>query len=204
MLKKEDIDAILAELAEVKQENAKLNEKVCQLEHRLEAIDRRSRFSNVVVNGLNCNDTETAKSEFQKLCKDVLKVNLNVTKPKIIGRNAVLFCLESSGAVQNLLSNKYKLKGQNVFIQKDFTPQEQKVRYNLRQLSKKIKSKDKTIKVRLGDLCIFVNDKKFTWSNQNIVAFSKQDLETLNKLFKKFKFNDNIIISDKPYNNDSQ
>ena len=35
MLKKEDIDAILAELAEVKQENAKLNEKVLLLEHRL-------------------------------------------------------------------------------------------------------------------------------------------------------------------------
>ena len=55
-------------------------------------------------------------------------------------------------------------------------------------LSKKIKEKNRNIRIKLGDFNININDKKLIWSNDNFIAFSKEDLKYFIDLFKKFGF----------------
>ena len=52
-------------------------------------------------------------------------------------------------------------------------------------------------KTKLCELCIFIDDKKYTWSNDNFIAFSNDDLRFLNNLFAKHKYDYNVILSDK-------
>ena len=98
---------------------------------------------------------------------------------------------------QNVVMSKSKLRGRRIYIQKDYRSEEQQVRFNLRQLSKNIKDKDKSIKVRLGEFCIFIDDRKFAWSNNNIVSFTSEDYVYLEDIFKKLKLKNNIIMSKK-------
>ena len=200
VVKKQDFEVIKIELDDVKAENLKLRKEIKQLTSKIELIDRKTRSSNVVVNGLKSTNIQSANTEFSKLCNEVLDMNVNVTNTTIIGKNAVLFGLESHAAVQNVLATKQKLRGRSVFIQRDYTSHEQHTRYNLRHLSKTIKSKNSSINIKLGEFCIYISNKKFTWKNDNIIAFSYEDAEFLKDLLRKCKYNYNIVINEKPTN----
>ena len=82
-----------------------------------------------------------------------------------------------------------------IFIQRDYTPSEQTIRYNLRTLNKKIRDKNRNIKTKIGEFCLYINDKKLAWSNENFIAFSKDDLKYFMELFQKLDLNINIIKS---------
>lgn len=181
--RKSDLVELKSDIEELKEENKKLKNDVKKLTHRLETIDRRSRSSNVMVAGLSSNNIHTAKTEFLKLCSDMLKININIMSTRMIaGGRSFCFTLETSMQAYNVISAKRKLDGQNIFIQKDYTEEEQNVRYNLRQISKNIAKHDKSIKVRLGEFCIFINNNKYTWSNGKILTNSDNNAEYLSKL----------------------
>ena len=87
----------------------------------------------VVLNGLQYTNVQTAETAFSKLCSEVLDINLNVTNTTIIGKNSIMFGVESQAVVKDVISSKQKLKGQSIYIQNDYTQQEQNTRYNLWQ-----------------------------------------------------------------------
>lgn len=95
----------------------------------------------------------------------------------IAKQKTFLFNLESSSEVQKVLSTKEKLKDHTVYILKDYTEEEQHVRYNLR-----IKEKKKGLKVRLGEFWIFVENKKYSWPKGKIMAYANDDAILLNNL----------------------
>ena len=76
--RKEDLDCIKAELQDLKTENIRLKNEIKTLTTRIEFIDRKTRQSNVVVNGLNCKNIGAAKSDFTELCKNTPDVNVNI------------------------------------------------------------------------------------------------------------------------------
>ncbi|XP_065368766.1 uncharacterized protein LOC135961198 [Calliphora vicina] len=153
--KKSDLVEIKSTIEELREENKKLKNDVKKLTSRLEFIDRKSRSSNVVVSGLNAVNVNAARAEFMNLCTTVLNVNTNVMSTRIISSGrSFLFCLETSMQVYNVIAAKHKLKGQTIYIKKDYTEEEQNVRFNLRQISKKINNSNKTIKVRMREFCI--------------------------------------------------
>ena len=96
---------------------------------------------------------------------------------------------------QNVLIARKKLKGRSIYIQKDFTAQEQHIRFKLRQISKIIRDKNSSIKVRLGDLTIFIDDRKFTWNNNKIIAFSGSNVEFLKNIFSQCNINNEIELN---------
>ena len=195
VVRKQDIHELIHKLETVEKENALLKKELKLLSARLERIDRKSRSSNVVVNGLLCPDVDAAKSKFRELCSDVLKVNAPCTTAVKLAQNTFMFSLDSTTAVQTVMSAKAKLRDRPIYIQKDYTPYEQNVRYNLRMLNKKIRDKNKNIKTKLGDFHIIINDKKLAWSNENFIAFTQEDLKYFIEMFKKFDFNFKVIIS---------
>lgn len=195
--RKTDLVVIQTEIQELKEENIRLNNDIKKLTSRLEYIDRRSRSSNVVVAGLNCKNVQTAREKFTKLCSDVLKVNADVVSTRMISSGkSFLFSLGSSSQAYNVVAAKGLLKGQDVFIQKDYTEDEQNVRYNLRQLSKNISKANDSVKVRLGEFCIFINNNKYTWSNGKVCADSVNDAEYLKNLLSECNFVIDVCIKD--------
>ena len=69
--------------------------------------------------------------------------------------------MDSPAAIQSVLAAKGNLKGQSIFIQKDYTAHDQHIRYNLRKLSKKIMEDSSSTKTKLGAFCIYIDDKKY-------------------------------------------
>lgn len=181
--KKEDLIAMKYEMEELKQENLKLKDDIKKLTTRMEYIDRRSRSTNVIVNGLLCASTQSAKNIFRDICIKELNVEINIISARMLtSGKSFVFTLESSAQAHNVLMAKGKLRGQEIYIQKDYTDDEQSTRYKLRQISKTITKSKKDVKVRLGEFCIFVNDKKFTWHSGKVMASSENDSQYLRKL----------------------
>ena len=92
------------------------------------------------------------------------------------------FTLENGMQALNPLNAKGRLRGTNVFIQRDYTSGEQNTRHNLRRINKHLKNFNENLKVRLGEFCLFVNDKKFTWSNGKLAAISSDDANYLRNI----------------------
>ena len=72
--RKEDLDCIKAELQDLKTGNNRLRNEIKTLTTRIEFIDRKTRQSNMLVNGQNCKNICAAKPDFTELCKDTLDV----------------------------------------------------------------------------------------------------------------------------------
>lgn len=196
--RKSDLVAIQSDVKELKEENLRLNNEVKKLTSRLEYIDRRSRASNVVVAGLNCKNVQTAREKFTKLCCEVLKVNIDVVSTRMISSGkSFLFSLGSSSQAYNVVAAKANLKGHEVFIQKDYTEEEQNVRYNLRKLSKNITKANESVKVRLGEFCIYINNNKYTLSSGKVYADSANDAKYLKKLLLECNYVIDVCVKDR-------
>lgn len=199
--RKEDLAVIRSEIDDLKSENIKLKEDIKKLTSRIEVIDRKSRATNVMVNGLDCTAVPSAKTKFMDICKNILQVEVNVISTRIISSGkSCLFTLETSSQANNVLTAKGKLKGQQIYIHKDYTEDDQCSRYNLRQISKVISKSKKDVKVRLGEFAIFINDKKFTWFNGKIKAYSDNDTEYLRKLFDECGCSYDVFCNDESSN----
>ena len=85
--------------------------------------------------------------------------------------------------------------GKKIYIDKDFTTEVQNKRYFLRQFAKKLKNADGSLKVRMGDHRIFINDKPFTCSGENIVAFKKMDADFLHTILEKASMEYAILLN---------
>ena len=68
--------------------------------------------------------------------------------------------MNSPAATQTILAAKGNLKRQSIFIQKNYTAHDQHIKYNLRKLSKKIMEDSSSTKTKLGEFCIYIDDKK--------------------------------------------
>lgn len=187
--RKSDLVDLKAEMEEIKKENLQLKNDLKKLSSRLEFVDRNARSTNIIVSGLSCNNVNAVKAEFLNLCTKVLKVNTNVMSTRMLASGkSVCFTLESRMQAANVISAKKELKGQAIYLQKDYTAVEQNVRYNMRQISKKISKSCTNIKVRLGEFCIYINNKKYTWSNGKVIANTNSDAEFLNSLLAKCNY----------------
>lgn len=103
--------------------------------------------------------------------------------------------------VNNVTAAKNKLKGNTIYIQKDYTEEEQNARYNLRQISKCISGKNSNVKVRLGEFCIFVNNNRYTWSSGKIIANSNSDAEYLRNLLTECSYTADVCVNGRQRNN---
>lgn len=145
----------------MKNENTKLKEDVKKLTTRIVVIDRKSRATNVIVNGLNCTAAPSAKAKFMDICKNIQKVEVNVISTRIISLGkSCLFNLETISQANNVLAARGRLKGQEIYIHKDYTEGDQCNRHNLSQIIIFISKSKKDVKVRLGECVVFINDKK--------------------------------------------
>lgn len=196
IVKKDDIAPITIEIQQLRKENIDLKNEVHALKGRLEQIDKVCRRNNIVLSGVSCNNVSQALAEFNRLCKQTLKVAVNVVEiRKLISGKSFLLTLNSAMEVNAVLSNRINLRGSNIYIDKDYTTDVRNKRFFLRQFGRNIKKADNTLKVRIGDHRIFINDKPFTCSGEQILAFNKTDAVFLQNLVDKASLNFTIVVN---------
>ena len=157
-------------------------------------VDRNSRSGNVVVRGLKSSNVSAAKDDFFKLCVNILRVNICVMAVRsFFSADTFHFTLENGMQALNVLNAKGRLRGTNVFIQRDYTSGEQNTRHNLRRISKHLKNFNENLKVRPGEFCLFVNDKELTWSNGKLTAISNDDANYLRNILSASNYSVDII-----------
>lgn len=193
--RKTDLMILQNDVKQLRSENEFLKQEIRSLTSRLESVDQRSRRSNVVLAGLQSSNPNDAKSEFAEICASTLKSPVDVLEVrKLPSRNSYTVTLANIAQATNILSAKRNLRGTSIFLQKDYTKNEQSTRYNLRQLRKMILTVDKRAKVKVGEFCIFFNDCKFKWSDGKIVASSPKEAELLRRIMIKGDYNFEITV----------
>lgn len=193
--RKDDITALHAEIEELKVENAKLKCDVKLLSDRLEMVDRKCRSTNIVVNGLCCTNPHAGKNRFVDVCKNMIGADMNISHTRMLSSGKTfIFTLDTYTDVHTVLSAKGKLMEQQIYVHKDYTPDELNTRYNLRRFAKSLAHKNE-YKVRLGEFCVFINDKRYSWSNGNLLASSELDAKILSDILADCNSDYNVLHS---------
>lgn len=193
--KKDDLQSLQLEIAGLKKENIELKNVVSQLSSRLEYIDRKARATNIVVSGLRSINAAAAKNDFLSLCETELRVNVNIVLVRPLqSKKSYLFTLESSLQTINVLAAKKNLMSDQVYIQKDYTKEELNIRYNLRKINKTIAHTRTNLKTRLGDTCIYIENRRYSWSMGKVVAYSRKDADYLISLFAEAKLEYDVFF----------
>ena len=195
--RKSDLQAMQTEISNLREENAKLNQEVKVLKDRFEQLDRSLRRNRIIVRGLTCANADAVPSEFSKICTELLKTDVKVIDVvQINSKSTYAVTVESPAQVSKILAQRKKLKGSAVFIDQDLTLKERNDRYNLRVLSRQLNSVD-NVKVRLGGPHIYIDDKKFFWADNSIVAASAEDANTLAGTLQSANLQYNIFVNNK-------
>jgi len=180
--RKSDLQLVKDDVKHLCAENSRLNLEVATLSSKLEQLDRNSRRNRIVVRGITSNDNIAASSELQSICKDVLKVEVKIVDIfKMKADKTFVVTLESPKQVDDILAKRTNLRGSAVFIEQDLTEKQREVRFKLRSLARQLK-RVRGIKIRIGGPYIYINDKKYTWAENAVVASSLIDANILKQI----------------------
>lgn len=184
--KKSDIQQLQNCIDDLKKENDRLRNDLASLKRKVETMDKYSRRSNIVVSGITSENDKDAKQKFEHLCTNTLHSKVGICRMirmKTPGEYVVE--LESPIQATNLMINSGKLKGTNIFIQPDYTPNERSQRYHLRQLKKVVQKCDKNLICTWRGTTLIINNKSFTWNEDSVVAYNDEAKQFLDNLLVK-------------------
>jgi len=194
--KKDDLAGMHTKIIGLQNENKQLRSELSQMQNKFEMLDRASKRGNVSVRGLKSRNVSEALRDFGALCAKLTTSPVEVRDVTYIKKpNVFIFELCDRKLVDVLLKQRKKLKGSNVFIQRDYTACERARRYKLRQLGKELSRDAENAKVRMGEFSVFVNDRPFQLSDGNIVARCQSDAEMLTAVLEKCKDKYSVVVA---------
>ncbi|KAJ8677126.1 hypothetical protein QAD02_012913 [Eretmocerus hayati] len=133
-------------------QQAQVNPEWRELKRRLEENERRARRNNLIIIGKKMEQTKLKESveqwleeQLQVTCKVNRAWKIRNPKEEMIG----IEC-ENSEKWKEIMTNKSKLKGTDVFIEKDLTWQEREIRRKLVGFAKEQAGKGKKTLIELG------------------------------------------------------
>ncbi|KAJ8685500.1 hypothetical protein QAD02_021293 [Eretmocerus hayati] len=142
-----------------------------ELKRKLEENERRARRNNLIIIGKKMEQTrlkETVeqwiKEQLQVSCKIIRAWKIRNPKEEMIG----IEC-ESSEKWKEIMTNKSKLKGTDVFIEKDLTWQEREIRRKLVGFAKEQAGKGKKTLVR--DTHAIIDGRIWRWNEREDKPF---------------------------------
>lgn len=147
-------------------EKLQLERRIEKLENKLEDQDKKRRKCNIIIKGRI--GTQVQSQQMREWFKTSLEVDVEVKSVANINqpgkRDMLLVCLNDYQKKQEIMKNKSKLRGRDIFIENDLTLEERKIAAKLRQIAREEREKGK--QVRIGYKKIHVDGKLFTWDNR--------------------------------------
>lgn len=160
------------------QENRKLDYKETErkfeeMEIRLEKLEREKIKNNLVISGIKIDteDKETLKVATKNFIKEALNADVEIKDAYKIGDKRCIVEMENMKDKAEILRNKAKLRGKDVFIDSDLTLKERKIQKQLREMAKIEKGKGAKVKVRYQKL--IVDGKLMVWDEKTNILKEK-------------------------------
>lgn len=198
----EQLDTLIGDHHSTKSLVSSLQEKIQNFEEtllsqnrKLETMERKQRCKNLIFMNVNKN----ANAELiQDMCRDVIKAsmaNIVVEKTQILNvRNelaTVLVCFKHEAAIPEIFANVKNLKGSNIRIDYDLSPEIRARRNFLMSLRKEISSKNTDLKVSVHQDTIRIGGKRFIFRER---LFLDGDRDASDYLLSNFNINFNLFL----------
>ena len=153
-------------------EKKNLTEKIEKLENIMEKKEKRERENNIVIK--NAKLTETGNelvTEVANFIKCKLNKKAEIKQAIKVNENCVIATLRDREQKTEVMKERNKLIGTNIFIDNDMTRTEREIQWELRQIAKEEREKGKTVKV--GYQKLIVNNKEWKWQDFQKVQLTK-------------------------------
>lgn len=184
------ITAIEKIVVELKKQNLEMQVKVETLESKVEFLERQFKKNNIIYFGISETKEESLPILEQKTIAIISEMQKVHIKPDDIanlyrigkdnnGRHPrpVFIALASFKKKMEILSNRSKLKGTDIFVNDDLTPKQREVRKNLQIHARRLREEGKRVSIR-GDKVIVHSDSydvnELNSSFQELVAVDEE------------------------------
>lgn len=166
-----NIQNLQAELKEKeekwKKEKDELIQRIEQLEENSEKKDKKERKNNIVIKGVTIRDANLTEG-VANFIKRELNITPTINTVSKLGNNAskevLIVQLSSWTCKTDIMKNKFKLNGQQIYIENDLTEDERKIQAEIRSKAREEKIKGNRIKIGYQKLTI--NDQYFEWNKK--------------------------------------
>ena len=189
------IEALIAKVDESKEENRKLREelrerderwgverremsnRILKLEQKIKQQERLMRKNNIVIRGVKFNENLNVEEQVENfLLKELnIKVRVNEVYSRETKNKDKVNVVKMSKLIDkiNVMRNKNKLKGQQVYIEDQLTEKESEIQFQIRKRAREEQATGKRVKVGYMKLCI--NGVWFRWDevDQQLIEVPK-------------------------------
>lgn len=184
----EDFKEVKTDLAAERDRTCKLEAKIELLEsklNRLESHQNIERRKNLIFTGMP--STENDAESIKNVCKDMLGLDdTKIFSTSKIGpkKTAILVKFDCESSVESILRKSARLKGTNIYIDRDYSFETRQRRNGLLKIKKKIKEVSSDAKVLVRGEVLVVDGKKFHFNKDGNFVCNKDDgLIILNNMF---------------------
>lgn len=137
------LDVLMTEMKQIKDENKKLKKKVEEQESRIGRLERAVRSKNIVIKGIEEEESENENSIKEKVNRIIHKIGINVETERDIDeirrigrketgkKRPTLVKLMRESTRSEILRNARHLKGTTIWIDEDFPKNVQEKRMTL-------------------------------------------------------------------------
>ncbi|KAI5733057.1 hypothetical protein M8J76_007153 [Diaphorina citri] len=173
---KKDHNEVMNKLKNIEENNSTLKTRTDKLESKVKTLDKDNRKRNVIIYGVAEKETESFE-DLEKIISNVINTTMecNLRKEEIddffrLGKKTgngnnrprpILMKLISFWRKREIISKASKLKGTNIFLANDWSPEHSEELKKLRAEMKDLKNRGHTVKIR--GLSLIVDGKP--WKN---------------------------------------
>lgn len=165
-----------------KKEEEELSRKVKWMEWKIEKEEREKRKRNIVIKGVK--KTESIEREIEEICRSIeVKVEIEGIKELRTGREErgemILVKLKDEEMKREVMRNKGKLKGKEIWIEEDLIFRERRIKRNLRRIAEEERREGK--KIRQGYGKIWIEDRWWFWDEERETLVDGEGKRRLSK-----------------------
>lgn len=205
---KNDIITINENIAVLKEDNENMKKQIHELKmnqeylnKKVEGLDKAHRSFNVLVAGIkdvHFMNVSEMKKEINELFAKILNVDVQICRVYKTNANKDMCTVELNTVndAYKVLTCSGKLRGSGIYIQKDFTVEENKQRYQLRQVKKWLLQNKHGTKVIIRGTALIVNDRRYKYYSNNILTtYNDADAAYLQEIFNQLRYTNYRVVT---------
>lgn len=144
------------------QEKCQLIKRITVLENFTEKCEKEKRRNNVIIKGIVAKQGNVTK-QVEEFIERNMEIQTKVSEAYQT-KGGIIAKIESWEIKKEIMKNKNKLKGSQVYIDADLTPKERQVQKELIAIAKEMKNKGN--RVTIGYRKLTVNGEKYIWEDE--------------------------------------
>lgn len=163
---KDQVTAIEKGMLDLQTENKELQVRMDTMESKVEFLERQLKKNNIIYFGIDEANEETPNQLEQKaldVMSDKMQVNIksdDIANVYRIGKRngrfprPVFIALANYKKKAEIIANRSKLRGTDIFVNDDLTPKQRETRKNLQQHARRLREEGKRVSIRAEKIVV--------------------------------------------------